>query len=466
MKGYWWQNDCHSERSEESHGLHGILRPSTSLRAQDDNQDIIMDKFLIRGRHRLKGEVTISGAKNAALPLMTATLLAPGTHILSNIPSLRDVHTMRRLLEHLGAKCDFIPLTKGRELSNSLQISTDFIRGDDAPYEVVKTMRASVLVMGPLVGRLHHAKVSLPGGCAIGARPIDLHLKALAAMGADIKINDGFVEVKANKLRGARIPFDKVTVTGTENIMMAATLAEGTTILENAAREPEVADLANYLIAMGAKIDGAGTDRITIEGVKTLKPASHDIISDRIEAATFMIASALTRGDVTLLHAPKEYLETFMVRLSETGVRFEENGGRVRVIGPERPISVDITTAPHPGFATDLQAQFMALMTVAEGTSVITETIFENRFMHVPELNRLGASITVEGPTAVIKGKQGLLGAPVQATDLRASASLVLAGLAAEGETEINRIYHLDRGYEKIEEKLCNLGAEIERIPE
>jgi UDP-N-acetylglucosamine 1-carboxyvinyltransferase len=320
--------------------------------------------------------------------------------------------------------------------------------------------------MGPLVGRLHHARVSLPGGCAIGARPIDLHLKALRTMGADITLHEGFVEIKADHLRGAHIPFDKVTVTGTENIMMAATLAEGTTVLENAAREPEVVDLANYLIAMGAKIDGAGTDRITIEGVKMLQPATHTIISDRIEAATFMIASAITHGDVFINNAPIKNLETVMARLKESGVTFEHHGDAVRVKGPERPISVDVTTAPHPGFATDLQAQFMSLMTVAEGTSVITETIFENRFMHVPELNRLGASITIEGPTAIIKGKRQLLGARVQATDLRASASLVLAGLAAKDETIVSRIYHLDRGYEQLEMKLCALGAEIERIPE
>lgn len=416
-----------------------------------------MDKFLIHGGKRLRGEVLISGAKNAALPLMTASLLAPGTHTLDNVPHLRDVYTMQRLLDHLGAKCEF---------DGSLKISTNEIRGDDAPYEVVKTMRASVLVMGPLIGRLHHAKVSLPGGCAIGARPIDLHLKALAAMGAEVTLHDGFVEVRANRLRGAHIPFDKVTVTGTENIMMAAVLADGATVIENAAREPEVVDLANYLTSMGAAIEGAGTDRITIEGVKELKPASHRVISDRIEAATFMIAAALTGGNIIIKNAPLGSLETVMGRLKETGVSFEHIDGGLRVSGPQRPISVDVTTAPHPGFATDIQAQFMALMTVAEGTSVITETIFENRFMHVPELGRMGARITTEGPIAVVKGRRDLRGAPVMATDLRASASLVLAGLVAKGETEVNRIYHLDRGYERLEEKLRALGADIERICE
>jgi len=415
-----------------------------------------MDKFLIRGGKRLKGEVTISGAKNAALPLMTATLLAAGTHTLTNIPHLRDIYTMQRLLEHLGAKCAF---------DGSMKISTHEIRGDDAPYDVVKTMRASVLVMGPLVGRLRHARVSLPGGCAIGARPIDLHLKALHAMGAEIVLHDGLVEVKAPKLHGAHVSLDKVTVTGTENIMMAAVLAEGTTIIENAAREPEIVDLANYLFSMGAIIEGAGTDRIIIEGVRELRPAAHTVISDRIEAATFMIGAALTGGDVTIKNAPIHNLETVVGRLKEAGVKFEEAHGNLRVTGPQRPVSVDVTTAPHPGFATDVQAQFMALMTVSEGTSIITETIFENRFMHVPELGRMGARIAVEGPTAVVKGKKELVGAQVMATDLRASASLVLAGLVAKGETEVDRIYHLDRGYEKIEEKLRALGADIERIP-
>lgn len=416
-----------------------------------------MDKFIIRGGKKLKGEVLISGAKNAALPLMTAALLAPGTHTLHNVPHLRDIYTMQKLLNHLGAECEF---------DGSLKISTNEIRSDDAPYEVVKTMRASVLVMGPLVGRLHHAKVSLPGGCAIGARPIDLHLKALAAMGAEITLHDGFVEVRAPKLKGAHIIFDKITVTGTENIMMVAVLANGTTVLENAAREPEVTDLANYLVSMGAKIEGAGTDKIVIEGVKELAPAAHTVIPDRIEAATFMIASAITGGDVTIKNAPVSNLETIVKQLGDTGVIFEKNGDTLRVIGPQRPISVDITTAPHPGFATDVQAQFMALMTVAEGTSIITETIFENRFMHVPELSRLGARISIEGPAAIVKGKKELVGAPVMATDLRASASLVLAGLVADDETTVNRIYHLDRGYERIEEKLCALGADIKRLPE
>lgn len=418
-----------------------------------------MDKFLIHGGYKLNGEVTVSGAKNAALPLMTAALLSPGNHSLKGVPRLRDIATMMKLLEHLGARCSF---------GDELIINTDEIRGDDAPYDVVKTMRASVLVMGPLVARLKHARVSLPGGCAIGARPIDLHLKALAKMGADIDLKEGFVEIKAKNLHGANILFDKVTVTGTENIMMAAVLADGTTILDNAAREPEVEELAKVLSLMGAEIKGAGTDKIRIEGVNELRPLDASIIPDRIEAATLMIAAAITNGKITIKNAPIWYLETIIAHLKDAGVKIEcsTNDEVMYVKGSDRLKSVNLTTAPYPGFATDVQAQFMALMTIAEGTSVIKETIFENRFMHALELNRMGADITVDGGTAIVKGRKKLIGAPVQATDLRASASLVLAGLAAEGTTTVSRIYHLDRGYEELEKKLGSLGAKIERIPE
>ncbi len=414
-----------------------------------------MEKFIINGGKQLKGSVKVSGAKNAALPLMAAALLAPGTHTFQAVPKLRDIKTMQHLLHHLGAVC---------EHNKELTINADEIRADDAPYEVVKTMRASVLVMGPLVARLKHARVSLPGGCAIGARPIDLHLKALAKMGADIILHDGLVEVTVKELKGADIFFDTVTVTGTENIMMAACLAKGKTVLKNAAREPEVIDLANYLIKMGAQIKGAGTDKIIIEGVEELKPAAHTVMPDRIEAATLMIAAAMTQGDVYIKNAPVSALDTVMLRLNDSGVKFEIVDGALRVGSANKLLGVDISTAPYPGFATDVQAQFMSLMSIANGTSVIKETIFENRFMHVPELSRLGADISIEGGTAVVKGRKGLVGAPVQATDLRASACLVLAGLVAKDITEVNRIYHLDRGYEGLEKKLRTLGAEIERV--
>ncbi len=414
-----------------------------------------MEKFLITGGKRLAGTVSISGAKNAALPIMAATLLAPGTHRLHNVPHLRDVVTMKHLLEHLG--CDVT-------WNSAIEINADHLNFDEAPYELVKTMRASVLVMGPLVGRMRHARISLPGGCAIGARPIDLHLKGLEQLGAEIHLKEGYAEVIASQLKGTRIEFGTVTVTGTANVMMAAALARGTTVLINAAREPEVVDLAQYLIAMGADIEGAGSDHIVIRGVPQLKPAQHAIVPDRIEAGTFMMASAITGGDVVLRNAPVEFLRTCMARLEEAGVRFDRSSEGLRVRGPQRLSSVDITTAPHPGFATDLQAQFAALMAVSDGTSVITETIFENRFMHEPELNRMGADIRIDDGTAVVKGVHALTGAPVMATDLRASASLVLAGLAAQGTTQIDRIYHIDRGYERIEERLRTLGAHIERI--
>jgi UDP-N-acetylglucosamine 1-carboxyvinyltransferase len=416
-----------------------------------------MEKFVIRGGNRLTGQVRIGGAKNAALPIMAATLLAPGVHNLRHVPHLRDVQTMKHMLEHLGCEVSW---------NGDMRIQANHLNFDEAPYELVKTMRASVLVMGPLVGRMRHTRISLPGGCAIGARPINLHLKALEQMGADIHLNDGYIEVVASQLKGAQIEFDTVTVTGTENIMMAAAMARGTTTILNAAREPEVTDLAIFLISMGADIEGVGSDKIVIHGVPQLRPAEHSVIPDRIEAGTFMMAAAITGGNLTIENAPIEYLHTCMARLEEAGVRFENSGNGIRVIGPERLNGVDITTAPHPGFATDLQAQFSSMMSIAEGTSIITETIFENRFMHVHELARMGADITVEGGTAVIKGVEGLTGAPVMATDLRASASLVLAGLAAEGTTIVDRIYHIDRGYERIEERLRELGADIERLSE
>jgi len=413
-----------------------------------------MEKFIIKGGKKLAGSVKIGGAKNAALPIMAASLLAPGNHILRRVPRLRDVHTMKRLLEHLGCEVTW---------EDSMHIRADHLNFDEAPYDVVKTMRASVLAMGALVGRMRHARISLPGGCAIGARPINLHLKALEQMGADIHLEDGYIEVVASRLKGAQIELDTVTVTGTENIMMAAVMAQGTTVILNAAREPEVVDLAQFLIAMGADIEGAGTDKLVIHGVPQLNAATHDIVADRIETGTFMMAAAITGGDIVIQDAPVEFLQTCTARLEDAGVRFEGTSKAIRVIGPERLKSVDITTSPHPGFATDLQAQFSAMMTIADGTSIITETIFENRFMHMQELARMGADVSVDGGTAVIKGVDRLNGAPVMATDLRASASLVLAGLAAQGTTVVDRIYHIDRGYERIEERLRTLGADIER---
>ena len=413
-----------------------------------------MEKLVIKGGIPLSGEVRVSGAKNAALPIIASTLLATGTHTIEGVPHLRDIRTMMELLTHVGAEC---------ELDGALRIKTGRFSAVEAPYELVKTMRASVLVMGPLVGQLRRARVSLPGGCAIGARPIDLHLKALEAMGAKIELNDGYVEIFARHLHGADITFDRVTVTGTENIIMAAVLADGTTVLRNAAREPEVADLASHLNAMGAHVEGAGTDSITIHGVESLSPVPHTIMADRIEAGTLLIAAGITGGELKIRNFPTDALSTLISRLREAGMTISARGNTVVARGSGRLRSTDITTAPHPGFATDLQAQFMALMTIAGGTSIITETIFENRFMHVPELMRMGADISADGGRAVVKGIPKLTGAPVMATDLRASASLVLAGLAAEGTTEVKRIYHLDRGYERIEEKLASCGASIER---
>lgn len=416
-----------------------------------------MDKLVIKGNKRLKGEVEISGSKNAALPILTASILTDGKNTFKRIPDLRDISIMGRLLNNLGADFSF---NKG-----SVSIDNSSIRNFEAPYDLVKTMRASVLVLGPLLAKYGRAKVSLPGGCAIGQRPINLHLMGLEKMGASIKLDSGYVIGKAGRLRGASIYFDIPSVTGTENIMMAATLAKGTTIIENPAREPEIVDLANCLILMGAKIRGAGEGIIEIQGVDSLTPANdYEIIPDRIEAGTFMIIAAITGSNLLLKNCRPEHLDAVISKLKDAGVSFEASDKGLRVISKDSPSSVDIKTMPYPGFPTDMQAQFMALMCIAKGTSIIRETIFENRFMHVAELRRMGADISIEGGTATIRGIDKLKGAPVMATDLRASASLVVAALAAKGESTIHRIYHLDRGYERIDEKLKELGAEIQRI--
>ncbi|BCB95562.1 UDP-N-acetylglucosamine 1-carboxyvinyltransferase [Dissulfurispira thermophila] len=416
-----------------------------------------MDRLVIRGGRRLKGEVQISGAKNAALPIMASTILSQGKHNIKDVPHLRDVMTMGKLLANLGAGFHIH--------NNETIIDCDRIKNFEAPYDLVKTMRASVLVLCPLVARFGRAKVSLPGGCAIGARPINLHLMGLEKMGAKIQLESGYVIAKATRLKGASIYFDTITVTGTENLMMAAVLAKGTTILENAAREPEVVDLANCLIKMGARINGAGSSVIEIEGVDELKPiANYSIIPDRIESGTFMAVAGITGGDLVLKNCIPEHLDAVIMKLKDAGVVFKETKKGLRVIGPEKLIARDAKTIPYPGFPTDMQAQFMAMMTVAKGTSIIKETVFENRFMHVAELKRMGADINIEGGTATVKGVERLKGAPVMATDLRASASLVVAALCAKGETIIHRIYHLDRGYERMDEKLRQIGADIERL--
>ncbi|MFH0787125.1 MAG: UDP-N-acetylglucosamine 1-carboxyvinyltransferase [Pseudomonadota bacterium] len=418
-----------------------------------------MDKIRLQGGIPLKGKVVLSGAKNAALPIMSATLLTDGWSTLSHLPALRDIQTEKKLLAFLGASFE-----EGPEAT--LRINGSKIDRFEAPYDLVKTMRASILVLGPLVARFGRARVSLPGGCAIGARPINLHLKGLELMGARIDLKHGYVEAKAGQLRGAEIVFDTPTVTGTENLMMAACLAKGKTIIGNAAKEPEVVDLANFLKAMGARIEGAGTDLITIQGVSHLHPTQYQVMPDRIEAATYMVAAGITRGEITLAGYEGSCLETVITKLKEAGLEFFQKKSGLAVQGPKKIKSVSLTTRPYPGFPTDMQAQFMALMSISNGTSLIKETIFENRYMHVSELRRMGADIQVSGNQAVIKGVSRLLGAPVMATDLRASASLVLAGLAADGITEISRVYHLDRGYEGLEKKLLPLGARIERIKE
>lgn len=415
-----------------------------------------MHKLAIRGGTPLRGEVRISGAKNAALPIMCAGLLTAEPLHLSNLPDLHDVGTMRKLLQQMGMAAETAP--------GEITFRGDKIDQWEAPYDMVKTMRAAILVLGPLVARFGDARVSLPGGCAIGSRPVDLHIKGLQAMGAEITIEHGYIHAKAARLKGARIFFDLVSVTGTENLMMAATLADGVTVLENAAREPEVVDLANCLRAMGAKISGDGSDTITVTGVDTLHGASHRIMPDRIESGTFLVAAAATGGRITLRETRADILDTVLEKLTEVGAQIKIEGSSIHLDMHGRPRAVNVRTAPHPAFPTDMQAQFMALNCIAEGSAMVVETIFENRFMHVQELRRLGAQIEVEGNTAVVRGMERLEGATVMATDLRASASLVIAGLVAQGETVIDRIYHLDRGYEYIEAKLSRLGADIRRL--
>jgi len=417
-----------------------------------------LDKLIIKGGRRLTGDVTISGSKNAALPIFVSTILAAGTHEIRNVPFLRDINTTIKLLESLGAEVE------GN--GNVVRIDTSRLNGHEATYDLVKTMRASVLVLGPLLARFGRARVSLPGGCAIGARPINLHLRGLEALGAEITLEHGYVDARARRLRGARINFDISTVGGTEHLMMAAATAKGETVLENAAREPEIPELADVLNKMGAKIEGAGTDTIRIIGVSELGPFTHTVMPDRIEAGTFMAAAAITGGDIRIHQMRPDHMDALLFKLQDAGVEITHKENVLRVKGPRRLRSVNIKTRPYPGFPTDMQAQMMALMTVADGTSVISENIFENRFMHVSELLRFGADIIIEGNTATVKGVKKLSGAPVMATDLRASASLILAGLAADNTTEVSRIYHLDRGYEAIEKKLAALGADIVRVKE
>ncbi|MCX5895151.1 MAG: UDP-N-acetylglucosamine 1-carboxyvinyltransferase [Proteobacteria bacterium] len=416
-----------------------------------------MDRIIIRGGNPLHGEVTVSGAKNAALPLLAATLLASGQHSIAGVPKLRDITTMRALLEHLGCETTF---------TDDFCINTKNIQSNEAPYRMVKTMRASFLVLGPLLARFHRARVSLPGGCAIGVRPVDIHLKALETMGVSIAIDMGYVNASCKKLKGARLSFDIPTVGGTENVMMAASLADGVTTIVNAAREPEIVELAQALKKMGARISGEGSDTITIEGVKELNPLVHTLMPDRIEAGTFMVAAGITGGDITIKNCPLQYMESVVEKLREAGLSIEECRDTARVRRNDSLIPVEVKTLPYPGFPTDMQAQIMALATRAPGSSVIRETIFENRFTHVAELERMGADIRVEQDSAIVTGVDRLRGAPVMATDLRASASLVLAGLAAEGTTTVSRVYHLDRGYENLEIKLRSMGADIYREKE
>jgi len=417
-----------------------------------------MKTIIITGGHKLKGEVFISGAKNAALPILAAGLLCEGRHRISNVPLLADVTTLGKILQNMGVMFE--------RQNNEILIDTFGLKNPEAPYDLVKTMRASVLVLGPLMARMGKARVSLPGGCAIGARPINLHLMGLEKLGASVEIKHGYVLAKAKKLRGAHIHFDTVTVTGTENIMMAAVLAKGETVLENAAREPEVVDLSSALSQMGARITGAGTDVIRIQGVENLQPMNYSVMPDRIETGTFVIAAAITNGSVKINNCDPSHLDAVLAKVTESGAEImtDLHLRTIYVNGTRKIKPVDIKTLEYPGFPTDMQAQFMSLMSLAEGTSVINETIFENRFTHVAELRRMGADIQTEGRSAIVKGVSKLSAAPVMATDLRASASLILAGLAAEGQTVISRIYHLDRGYENIEQKLSALGADIKRI--
>ena len=418
-----------------------------------------MDKLNIIGNGPLQGEISISGAKNAALPVLASTLLSPQAVTVQNVPHLRDITTTLELMGRFGTRI---------ELSENMDLVADnsSITELRAPYDLVKTMRASILVLGPLLARFGEAEVSLPGGCAIGSRPVNLHIQGLKAMGAEIEIEDGYIKARAGRLKGTRFFFDLVSVTGTENLMMAASLADGTTVLENAAREPEIIDLADCLTAMGAKIGGAGTDTITIEGVRQLHGGSHTIIPDRIETGTFMVAAAATGGKVRLRKTEPAYLDAMLDKLRESGAEISTGDGCLELdMRGRRPKAINLTTAPYPAFPTDMQAQFVALNATAAGTATVKETIFENRFMHVQELQRMGADIELQGNTAIVRGVRKLHGAPVMATDLRASACLVIAGLAAEGDTLIDRIYHLDRGYECIEEKLAQLGARIQRVP-
>ncbi|KQZ26292.1 UDP-N-acetylglucosamine 1-carboxyvinyltransferase [Duganella sp. Root1480D1] len=415
-----------------------------------------MDKLLITGGKRLVGDIKISGAKNAALPILCAGLLTAGDLELTNVPLLHDVATMLKLLRQTGLSVE--------QDGEKVTLNGSKIDKYEAPYELVKTMRASILVLGPLLARFGEAKVSLPGGCAIGSRPVDQHIKGLQALGAEISIDGGYIYAKCKKLKGTRIVTDMITVTGTENLLMAATLAEGETILENAAREPEVTDLANLLVAMGAKIEGIGTDRLVIQGVPELHGARHEVISDRIEAATFLCAVAATGGDITIRNTRTDIFDVALDKLREMGVQLTVGDKWIRAQMDQRPNPVTFRTTEYPGFPTDMQAQFMAVNLIANGSSRVTETIFENRFMHVQEMNRLGSKISIDGNTAYIDGVEQLIGAPVMATDLRASASLVIAGLAAKGETLVDRIYHLDRGYDRMEDKLSAVGANITRI--
>jgi UDP-N-acetylglucosamine 1-carboxyvinyltransferase len=418
-----------------------------------------MQKIVVTGGVPLQGEVRISGAKNAVLPILCATLLADGPVDIGNVPHLHDVVTTIKLLRELGANVE-------HDVDNGhVRVDARSVNSHVAPYELVKTMRASVLVLGPLLARYGAAEVSLPGGCAIGSRPVDQHIKGMQALGADVSVEHGFIKARAERLRGGRVVFDMVSVGATENVMMAAALADGVSVLENAAMEPEIVDLADCLIAMGAKIEGAGSNRITVQGVERLHGGKHDVVADRIETGTFLVAAAMTGGRIVCRAARPETLDAVIDKLTEAGAGITVDADSITLdMHGKRPKAVDITTAPHPGFPTDMQAQFMALNCVADGVGIISETIFENRFMHVQELQRLGADIRIDGHTAIVRGLQRLSGAPVMATDLRASASLILAGLVADGDTIIDRIYHLDRGYERIEAKLSALGAKIRRV--
>lgn len=426
-----------------------------------------MQKILVTGNGPLHGEVLISGAKNAVLPILCATLLTDEPVTLRNVPNLHDVKTTKKVLEGLGATVSYDPERFGSGPDSEVTVNASTVNSHVAPYELVKTMRASVLVLGPVLARYGQAEVSLPGGCAIGSRPVDLHIKAMQSLGADVTVEHGFIKAKTrgDRLKGAHHTFEIVSVGATENALMAAVLAEGTTVLDNAAMEPEIVDLADCLIAMGANIFGHGTPRIEIHGVERLHAATHDVVADRIECGTFLVAAAMSRGSITTVNSRPETMDAVLDKLREAGAEVTVDGDRIHLdMRGKRPKAVDITTAPHPAFPTDMQAQFMALNCIAEGAGVIRENIFENRFMHVSELQRLGADIRVDGHTAIVRGVEQLSGAPVMATDLRASASLILAGLVADGDTLVDRIYHLDRGYENIEAKLSGLGATIRRV--